>query len=646
MKRLYVVVCVVFPLLLVGLFAACQAQAPALLPTLVPTIRPPTSAPTATPTPTPTPLPASTPTPVPPKELTVCQASEPNTLFIYGGPSRAALNVLEAIYDGPIDSQGYEFQPVILEKLPSLADGDVSLRTVRVKEGDTVMDADGLPVELLPDVTVRSADGRDVTFEGGVVTMTQVVVTFTLRPDITWADGQPLTAHDSRYSFELAREFDHPALQALVERTLSYNAMDERTVVWTGIPGYRNLLYPQSFYLPLPRHVWAGSDAEQLLSAEVARQKPLGWGPFVVEEWVEGEHIKLIRNAKYFRASEGLPYLDRVIFRFVPDLGQAVNLLEAGGCDLIAQDLIEGSDLTPLLAAVDRGEARFVSSSSSEWEHLDFGIGRAGWFTHPDFFGDVRVRQAVAMCVDREQVAQEAFKLEGADVVHSYVPPDHPLYADARLYRWDHDPLAGISLLEEVGWTDQDGDGIREAHGVSGIVNYTPFSVTLLTTADYPPRERMAHVLADNLAACGIDLAVEYLPAGDFFADGPDGLVFGRQFELALFSWMNGLDAPCGLYLSTEIPGPENWWAASNNPGYASEDYDAACLTALDALPGTETFTRFHHEAQRIFSHDLPVLPLTSVPKLVAVRPEVSGVVLDPGEYLELWNIEAFDVDR
>ena len=64
----------------------------------------------------------------------------------------------------------------------------------------------------------------------------------------------------------------------------------------------------------------------------------------------------------------------------------------------------------------------------------------------------------------------------------------------------------------------------------------------------------------------------------------------------------------------------------------------------MDALPGTEAHVRFHHEAQRILSYDLPVLPLYSVPKLVAVRPEVSGVVLDPGQYLELWNIEAFDI--
>jgi ABC-type oligopeptide transport system substrate-binding subunit len=71
-----------------------------------------------------------------------------------------------------------------------------------------------------------------------------------------------------------------------------------------------------------------------------------------------------------------------------------------------------------------------------------------------------------------------------------------------------------------------------------------------------------------------------------------------------------------------------------------------ACQAALQALPGTEDYARFHREAQRIFSHDLPVLPLYFVPKLVAARLEVSGVILDPSENLELWNIEAFDITR
>jgi peptide/nickel transport system substrate-binding protein len=627
-------------LLLVGLIAACQSPTPA--PTVSTPVPP---SPTLAPLSTPTPIPTVAPTPAPPpKELTICQAEEPNTLFIYGGASHAARTVLQAIYDGPIDSRAYQFQPVILEKLPSLADGDVVLQTVQVAEGGRVVEVGGLAVDLLPGVTVLNAAGQEVTFERGVVTMTQMAVTFVLRADVTWADGQPLSADDSRYSFELAGEFDSPTLRMGLERTQSYTVVDERTIVWTGIPGYHDPLYTQNFYHPLPRHAWGGSDAGQLLNAEIAHRKPLGWGPFVVEEWVEGEYIKLVRNARYFRASEGLPHLDRVIFRFVPDLQQALDLLTAGECDLVGQDLIEGSDLTPLLEAAGAGTVQLITSPSSEWEHLDMSVSLAPWLSRSNFFGDVRVRQAIAQCIDRERIAREAFPYSGAGVVHSYVPPDHPLYAGSQLYHWNYDPASGISLLEQVGWLDGDGDGVREAYGVTGVTNGVPFSVTLLTTSDYPPRERTARIISENLAACGIGLAVKYIPAVEFFADGPDGLVFGRQFDLALFSWMNGLDAPCELYLSTEIPGPENWWAASNNPGYASDDYDAACQTALDALPETETYTSFHHEAQRILSHDLPVLPLYSVPKLVAARPEVSGVVLDPSQYLDLWNIEAFDI--
>ena len=651
MKRNYIVT---ITLLLLGLIAACTS--PDLTAT---TVAPgtPSPAPSSSPSPSPIPVPTSTPTPTPtpPKEFTICQAEEPNTLFVYGGPSRATRNVLAGVYDGPIDSRTYQFQPVILEKLPSLADGDAALRTVHAQEGDKVVDVNGWIVDLLPGVTVFGASGQEITFEGGVITMTQMVVTFTLRADVTWADGHPLTADDSRYSFELAGAFENPTLQLRWDRTHSYEAVDERTVVWAGLPGYRDPAYFLNFYSPLPRHVWGVTSADQLLSAEVAHRKPLGWGPFVVEEWVEGEHITLVRNPHYFRAAEahrretgsaGLPYLDRVTFRFVPDLQQALDLLVAGECDLITQDVIEGGDISPLLEAAGAGQVQLVTSPSSEWEHLDFGIDSAEGVQRPDFFQDVRVRQAIALCVDRERIAREALPYGEATVVHSYIAPEHPLYAGDRLYHWDYDPSGGQSLLEEVGWRDEDGDGIREAHDVVDITSGTPFSVTLLTTGDYPARERVAHILVENLAACGIRLAVQYLPDEEFFADGPDGPVLGRQFDLALFSWLNGLDAPCEIYLSSQIPRAENWWAASNDPGYASADYDAACQSALAALPGTDDYTLFHREVQRIFSHDLPVLPLYFVPKLVATRPGVSGVVLDPSEYLDLWNIEAFDFIR
>jgi peptide/nickel transport system substrate-binding protein len=174
--------------------------------------------------------------------------------------------------------------------------------------------------------------------------------------------------------------------------------------------------------------------------------------------------------------------------------------------------------------------------------------------------------------------------------------------------------------------------------------------VTLLTTEGDQARQRVAAVLKENLADCGIGLATTYLTPDAFYEDGPEGAVAGRQFDLALFSWWNGLSAPCNLYLSSEIPGPDNWWGttswwgATNNPGYASEAYDQACHSALEALYGTESYVRSHREAQSILSQDLPVLPLFFVPKVIAARSEVEGVVLNPGQLTPFWSIESFDL--
>lgn len=628
-------------LLVTGLVTACTDNV-----TPVPTQT--SEPPTAVASPQPSRMPTSTPTatPLPYKELTVCQGEEPNTLFVYGGPSRAARNVLDALYDGPIDTRDYRFENVILERLPTPARGDARLETVLVGQGDKVLDVDGELVELLPDVTVRDAEDEMVVFGGSVITMTRMVVTFTLRSDVTWADGEPLTPEDSRFSYELAGELEDAALQRRLDRTASYEVRDARTIVWTGVPGYKDSYYLLNFYHPLPQHILGGTSIEQLLDTNVAQRLPLGWGPFVIEEWVDGDHITLVPNPHYFRASEGLPYLDRVTFRFIGDPQQAIQGLLAGECDIVTEDLLADGALQPLAEAAGADRADLISAPSNEWEHMDFGIRPVRWSDRVSFFSEREVRQAVAHCVDRERIAREAFVHADAPVALSYVPSVHPLYAGDELHRWVYDPVTGRSMLEGAGWWDADGDGILEAQDVSGVAPGTVFSVTLLTTQDDAARQRAAGVLKDNLAACGVGLTMEYLKPDVFYADGPDGPVFGRQFDLALFSWLNSLDPPCELYTSTSIPSEENWWATSNNPGYASEEYDAACRSALDALYGTDSYVRYHKEAQRIFSRDLPVLPLYFVPRTIAVRPGVSGVVLDPSQRTPFWNIESIDVER
>jgi peptide/nickel transport system substrate-binding protein len=230
-------------------------------------------------------------------------------------------------------------------------------------------------------------------------------------------------------------------------------------------------------------------------------------------------------------------------------------------------------------------------------------------------------------------------------VPDSYLPPMHPLYAVDELAYWDYDPLAGQALLEEVGWLDEDGDGVREARDISGIRDGTLFEVTLLVRLeDRVASEQVAPIIKTNLADCGIRVNVEPMLGWAFEADGPEGPVFGRQFDLAETTRYVDVVPMCEHYLSSEIP-DKGRWHGSNVSGYSNPDYDAACQAALQALPGTAEYEMYHKQAQAIFSEELPAIPLFVWPRIALARPHVLNFTLDATSPSELWNIEYLDVD-
>jgi peptide/nickel transport system substrate-binding protein len=595
-------------------------------------------------------------TPAGPKTLVVCQGQEPDTLYPYGGDMLASSHVQHAVYDGVGwgggDTRTYAYQPTILTKLPDFDDGDAVIEAVTVQEGDMVVDDSGNPVELATGleepIMVRPAGCNSsecaVEFDGEPFEMDQMVVTFELREGITWSNGDPLTADDSVYSFELNADPDTPTSRFTVDRTASYEATSDVNTVWTGLPGYIDSVYFANFWQPFPRAYWQdelGYTAADLQEAEESSRTPIGYGAFIVTEWVAGDHITVEKNPNYYRADEGLPYLDTVIFRFVADSNAAVAQLISGECDIATQDTALEDQAELLLKLEQEGVVNPIFVTGTVWEHADFGINPVDDYDRPDFFEDVRVRQAFAMCLDRESVI-DTLLYGRSIVIDSYIPPEHPLYADG-LTTWPYDPEAGMALLEEVGWVMGD-DGVRVASGVEGVPDGTPLAFTWEST-NATLRIQYMQIYQQNLAECGFDVNLENLNATEFFADGPDGPLFGRRFDVGSFAWLTGVEPPCDLYLGQQTPDEENGWAGQNNPGFMNDEYDAACLRAVTALPGSDDYVEGHKESQRIFSEQLPVVPLFLRLKLAATRPEVQGFVMDPTENSEMWNIETLDLD-
>lgn len=621
------------------LLSACQT------PTPLPTATTPAATATLQPSPTPTPL---------PRTFTICLGQEPASLYLYASSTRSTWSVLEAVYDGPIDTRQYTPQPVILEKLPALADGDASYAPVDVAFGDDVVDVDGNLVPLVAGVRVLPSGCGDsscaVAWDGtSLLQMDALTLRYRLLPGLTWSDGAPLTAADSVYSWQVSADDATPVTRTLLERTASYTALDEQTVAWISVPGYISQDFAEAFWVPLPQHAWGKYTPAELLAAEEVNRKPLGWGAFYIEEWVAGDHITLRRNPHYFRAAEGLPNFDVLVYRFLGDTGDAnLAALEIGECDLVDSTVNLTGDLLSALQLEQQGVIRTYNGLGPEWEHLDFGIQPASYDDgyapfygdRADFFSDVRVRQAFELCLDRQGlIKNQLFSYTLVPV--GYYPPGHPRHVGGEATAFD--PAAGSALLDQAGWKDYDNNPAtpRTAAGVKGVTDGTPLAVTYYTTTATLSQAAGLH-FSLSLAQCGIQATVQPLTAGQLYAAGPEGPLFGRKFDLAQFAWQSSAVSPCFLYTTEQIPTAENRWLGTNVTGFSSAEYDAACQSARQPAPGVDPVAA-DREAQMLFDELLPVVPLYYRLKVAASRPDLCGYTLDVSARSSLWNLEAMD---
>jgi peptide/nickel transport system substrate-binding protein len=613
--------------------------------TLTPTLPPPTAEvpPTAT--------------PVPSRLLTICLGEEPQTLYPYGGSSRSMWSVLEAVFDGPIDTIKYEPQSVILEKLPSRVDGDVKVAPVKVQEGDEIVNAAGELVGLNAGAIVRPAgctsSDCETAWDGASdLSMDQMTVNFKMKPGLKWSDGQPLTAADSVFSYQIASDPATPVSRKQLERTASYKATDDITVEWVGKPGFIDPRSFANFYLPMPKHTLEKFKAADLLKAPEVVEKPLGWGPYMIAEWVKGDHIKLVKNPNYARAAEGLPHFDVLEYRF---LGQTSDnnlaALQAGECDVVDQTSMLEEQLEKVLDLQKNGKLKAYVGQGPEWEQIAFGVKPASYDDggispatgdRADFFGEVRMRQAFAYCMDRKTAVDKQLLGQSA-IPDGFFTAEHPLYT-ADLPSYSYDVAKGSQLLTEVGWKDNDNDPStpRVSDGVMFVQGGTPLEVTLLTTDAYL-RQEVVKKLAETMAPCGIKVNIQSLPADQIYGPGPDGPLFGRKFDLAQIAWQAGAGTPCFLYESSQVPTAANHWLGVNVTGYANPGYDAACTAAENADPSQPDYKEKNAAVQTLFAQELPALPLYFNLKIVATRPDFCGMQMDVTSRSALWNIEAFD---
>jgi peptide/nickel transport system substrate-binding protein len=364
-------------------------------------------------------------------------------------------------------------------------------------------------------------------------------LTFHLREDAHWSDGTPVTAEDVRWTWEA---HTHPQVASVIaaqKRSISeVEIVDPHTVRFHFSRVYSAQLLDANEGVILPKHAWQELPFSQWRARpEWFREHLVVTGPFVLESWHPQQEIVLARNDGYFEAD--LPYLDRMVFRVIPDRVNQITQLGNGTLHLVEQ--------------VPPHEAELLRASPNVelipfWPSYYFFVC---WNTASPLFSEASVRRALTLAIDRQAIIET---LWGDHARAAVSPIVTDVWAHNRtLEPWPYDPRQAHQILESQGWTDRNGDGVVDRNGQS-------FSFQLDTNEGNQTRVDAIIMIQDQLSRVGIEVRPKVL---DF--NTQSSLLESHTFEATLmgFSMDTSLDLGYAFH-SDSIDGDANFSGYSN----------------------------------------------------------------------------------
>ncbi|MBC7262747.1 MAG: peptide ABC transporter substrate-binding protein [Chloroflexi bacterium] len=423
-----------------------------------------------------------------------------------------------------------------------------------------------------------------------------LVYTFHLRDGVRWHDGVPFTADDVLFTIHAIQDPDFQGLPALADlwRSVKVEAPDAHTVRFTLQEPFAPFLDYTTIGI-LPAHLLADVPAKLLPDSQFNAQ-PIGTGPFELAE-ISAEHALLEANTHYY---DQRPLLDKIEFRFYPDYPSVVQAYQRGEVHGICRVLPEQ------LEEVRRDETLTLYTAPLSGYTLVFlNLDRP-------FFRDARVRQALLWATDRQGIVDRLLNGQGI-VAHSPIMPSSWAY-DPNILKYTYDPAKAEALLNEAGWLDMDGDGVREKEGIR-------LEFALLTNDD-PTRVRIIEELARQWGQVG----VKAIPQTAGVAGVVRDFLVPRQFDALLYAWQS----------FPPDPDPYPQWHVSqigeDGQNFSGYNNDAANLVMEEARVIADRSRRaeLYKEFQRYFAEDVPSLLLYYPVYNYAISKTVFGVQVGP----------------
>lgn len=480
-------------------------------------------------------------------------------------------------------------------------------------QGGTLIDAmTGEPSTLIYMVAGESASAAvtanifnkllkynaNLDLEGELVERWQIssdskTITFTLKPNLQWADGKPLTSQDVMFTWQaVTNEKTASPYASDYQLVKSATAPDPRTFIVTYDQAYAPALDSWAGLQILPKHLLENQD----LHTTAFARKPIGSHFYQLDKWNSGENIKLSKNPK---SVLGEANIEQLVTRIIPDNSAQFLELMADNIDSMGLDPIKYSRIIPSRPELQEKLALYKELGNS-YTYMGFNLKHKP-------FDDLRVRLAINYAIDKQEIIDGVYLGLGINIASPYKPGTR--WSNPTLKPYTYDVEKAKALLKEAGFEDTNGDGILERDG-------KPFSFEILTNQN-KEREKSAVLIQRRLREVGIDVQIRAIEWASFISR----FIKTGDFDAVILGWGLGLD-----------PDQFNIWHSSqqqpgqfNFIGYQNAKVDRLLELGRVELDPNKRMA-IYHEFSRVLFEDSPIIYLSAGYGLTAIHNRVKGI--------------------
>lgn len=414
-------------------------------------------------------------------------------------------------------------------------------------------------------------------------------ITFRLRKNVKWHDGQPFTAEDVLFTYQmLVSTNTRTPFGADYKIVRTARALDKYTFEVTYSEPFAPALESWGMGI-IPKHIFQGKD----INNHPANRAPIGTGPYIFKEWVPDEKIVLVPNPDYF---EGKPHFNRYIYRIIPDTSIQFLELRQGTLSTMAPTPDQYNGYDEFFAYYNK------------YRYPGFRYDFFAFNLKNDLFKDVRVRRAFAHAIDKKDIVEGVYEGLAVPATGPFPPVSWAFNPNVKDIPYDMEKAR--ELLTKAGWKDSDGDGILDKGG-------KPFEFTVIINQANKVRESIAQIIQSQLGKIGVKMHIRILEWTVFLHKYVDQ----KQFEALILGWNLSAD-----------PDPYPMWHSADNSQYNFVSYKNPVVDQL-LDEGRHTFDteqrkRTYHRMHQVIADDVPYVFLVYPERLPVVHKKIMGVEL------------------